>query len=83
MNVPRKYDLLRVLADVDEAAGAGQPRAELRHVEVTLLVGLRQPEEGRVEAAAVIEVELIRHVEDRLRVGRRTEIRGRRPECRR
>src|SRR6266404_7667141 len=51
-------DLLRVLADVDEAAGASKPRAEPRHVEVALLVGLRETEEGRVEAAAVVEVEL-------------------------
>lgn len=29
---PGEHDLLRALADGDEAAGAGQPRAELRHL---------------------------------------------------
>src|SRR6478672_3985692 len=67
-------DLLRVLADIDEAAGASQPRAKFRDVDVALLVGLRETEKGRVEPAAVVEVELIRHVEDRLGVGRRAEV---------
>src|SRR6266404_8553724 len=69
-----QHHLLRVLADIDEAAGAGQPRAELRHVEIAFLIRLGEPEEGRVETAAVVKVELIRHVDDRLRVGRRAEV---------
>jgi hypothetical protein len=43
-------DLARALADVDEAAGAGQARAELGDVDVALGVGLGQAEEGDVEA---------------------------------
>jgi len=66
--------LLRVLADVDEAARAGQPRAEPRYVDVAFPVGLREPEERRVQTAAVVEVELIGHVDDRLCVGGRTKV---------
>ena len=69
-----EHDGLRVLADVDEAAGAREPRPELRHVEVALAVGLREPEERDIEPAAVVEVELVGLVDDRLRVGRRAEV---------
>src|SRR6185436_20290156 len=51
--------LLGALADVDEPAGAGEARAELADVEIALLIRLSEAEEGRVEAAAVVEVELI------------------------
>ena len=37
-------------------------------------VDLRQAEEGEVEAAAVVEVELVGLVDDRLRVGRGAEV---------
>src|SRR4029077_17934353 len=67
-------DLLRVLADVDEAAGASKPWAEPRHVEVALLVGLRETEEGRVEAGAAVVVARIGHVEDPLGIGPRAEV---------
>ena len=67
MNVPTNTTFLRVLADVDEAAGAGQPRAELADVEVAFAVGLRQAEERDVQPAAVVEVELVGLVDDRLR----------------
>ena len=69
----QEQHLLRVLADVDEAARAGQPRAEPGDVDVAFPVGLREPEERRVQTAAVVEVELIGHVDDRLRVGGRAE----------
>src|SRR5262249_2225032 len=69
-----EHDLLRVLADVDEAARAREARAELRDVEVALAVGLRESEERDVEPASVVEVELIRLVDDRLRVRRRAEV---------
>src|SRR5205814_4031918 len=49
-------DLLRVLADVDEPAGAGEGRPELADVDVALSIGLCQPEECDVEATAVVEV---------------------------
>ena len=69
-----EYHLLGILADVDEAAGARQTRAELADVQIALLVRLGEAEKGRVEAAAVIEVELIGLVDDGLRVDRGTEI---------
>ena len=55
----------------------------LLDVQVAVAVGLRQAEEGDVQAAAVVEVELGRLVDDGVGVGGRAEVRGRRPECRR
>ena len=57
--------------------------AELADVEVALGVGLRQAEDRDIEAAAVVEVELARLVDDRLRVDRRAEVQAARPGCRR
>ena len=65
--------LLGVLRDVDEAAGAGEARAELGDVEVALLVGLGEAEEGDVQPAALVEVELAGLVDDSLGVGRRAK----------
>ena len=53
----------RVLADVDEAARAGEPRAEAAHVDVAVGVDLGHAEARHVEAAAVVEVELLVLVE--------------------
>jgi hypothetical protein len=39
-----------------------------------VLVGLRQPEDGDVQPAAVVEVELVGLVDDGLRIHRRAEI---------
>ena len=68
------HDLLGVLADVDEAARTGELRPELAHVEVAFLVRLRESEKSGVEAAAVVEVELVRLVDDGMRIDRGTEI---------
>ena len=57
-----------VLADVDEPAGAGQLGTEPAGVDVAVPVDLGEAEEGLVEAAAVVEVEHARLVQDRLRV---------------
>jgi hypothetical protein len=46
-----EHHLVRRLADVDEAAGARQARAELADVEVALGVGLCETEDRDVEAA--------------------------------
>jgi hypothetical protein len=59
VKVPTKTTALGVLADVDEAAGAGQPRAELADVEVAFGVRLRQAQHRQVQPAAVVEVELV------------------------
>ena len=55
----REDDTLRVLADVDEAAGAGKARAEAADVDVAFRVDLRHAEARHVESAAVVEVELL------------------------
>src|SRR5262249_46918947 len=69
-----EHHLLGVLADVDEAAGAGKARAELADVEIAVLVRLGETEKGRVEAAAVVEVELIGLIDDGLCIDRSAEI---------
>ena len=59
MKVPAKTRTLGVLRDVDEAAGAREPLAEAADVDVALRVALREAQAGEVEAAAVVEVELL------------------------
>src|SRR5215813_3652215 len=71
-----KINLLCILADVDETARTGETRPEFRHVEVSLLVGLRQSKKCSIKAAAVIEIELVRHVDDCVRIGGGPEIRA-------
>ena len=66
--------LLGVLADVDETSSAGESRAKTGHVEIAFLVGLSQSEERSIEAAAIVEVELVGLIHDRLGVDRRPEI---------
>ena len=77
----RKDDFLGVLADVDEAARAGQAGAEFADIKVALPVGLGQTQKGDVQAAAVIEIKLRGLVDHRLGVDGRTEIEsaGRKP----
>jgi hypothetical protein len=65
---------LGVLADVDEAARAGQARAELADVDIAFGVRLRQAQEGHVQAATIVEIELVGLVDDGLRVDRRAEV---------
>ena len=67
-------DLLGVLADVDEAAGAGQTWAEFRDVERAVAIGLREAEKGDVEPAAVVEVELVGLIDDSLCIDAGAEI---------
>ena len=69
-----EHQLARVLADVDEAAGAGQARAEAADVDVAEPVDLGHAEAGQVEPAAVVEVELLVLVQQRLRVDRGAEV---------
>ena len=63
-----EYHLLRVLADVDEAAGARKLGPELADVEIAPRVDLGEAEKGHVEPAAVVEIELIGLIDDRLSV---------------
>ena len=69
-----EHDLARVLADVDKAAGAGQPAAEAADVDIALGVRLRHAEAGHVQAAAVVEIELLVLLDHRVRIQRRAEI---------
>src|ERR1700712_1175524 len=69
-----KHDLLRALADVDEAARARELGAELADVEIAVAIRLRETQERNVEAAAVVEIELVGLIDDRLRVGRGAEV---------
>ncbi len=63
---PAEGDRLGTLGDVHEAADARHPALELAHVDVAVLVGLRHAQEGQVEAASVVEVELIPLIQDGL-----------------
>ena len=67
-------ELAGVLRDVDEAARAREPAAEAADIDVAVPVGLREAEAGEVEAAAVVEVELLVLVDDRVGVDRRPEV---------
>src|SRR4029453_18447718 len=69
-----EYQLARVLADVDEAAGAGQSRTEAADVDVAEAVYFGHAQAGQVEPAAVVEVELLVLVQQRLRVDRGAEV---------
>src|SRR6266550_4440933 len=53
-------DAARVLADVDEAADADDPVAEAAHVDVAFRVYLRKRQEGEIESATIVEIELRR-----------------------
>ena len=70
----RKQHAAGTLADVDEPAGAREPRTEAAHVDVAVGVDLRHAEARHVEAAAVVEVELLVLVDHGIGVDRRAEI---------
>src|SRR5208282_190093 len=69
-----EYDLLRVLADVDEPARAGELGPELTDVEIAARIDLGEAEESHVESAAVVEVELIGLIDHGLRVDAGAEV---------
>src|SRR6516225_1746589 len=48
-----EHDLLGILTDIDEAAGARQARAKFAHIQIALAVGLREPKKRCVKSAAV------------------------------
>ena len=55
----REDDLLRPLADIDEAAEADDTVAETADIDVAQGVDLGEGEKGEIEPAAIIEIELI------------------------
>ena len=69
-----EHDLFGALADIDEAAGASKARPEFRNVERAGLIGLCEAQKCDVEAATVVEIELVGLVDHRLRVDRCAEI---------
>src|SRR6516225_5304356 len=69
-----KNHFLGALADVDETAGARELGTEFADVKVADLVDLRKPEKGRIQTAAIIEIELVGLVDDGLGVDRGAKI---------
>ena len=69
-----KENAPRALADVDEAAGARQPRTEAAYVDVAVGVHLRHAEARHIEAAAIVEIELLILMDHGIRVDRGAEI---------
>ncbi len=78
---PGEHHLLGVLADVDEAPAACELGSELAHVQVPFPVSLGQAEEAAVEAAPVVEIELVGLIDHAIRVGAGAEAQpaGRQP----
>ena len=70
---------LGILADVDEATGAGQAVAKLADIDVALLIDLRHAQEGDVQTTPVVKIELRGLVDDRLGIagGAKVESTGR------
>ena len=69
-----EHHLLRVLADVDEAAGARKTRSEFADVQISLPVRLGETQKCCVEPAPIIEIELVGLIDDGLCVDRCAEI---------
>jgi len=67
------------LADVDEAASAGKSSPETTNVDVADIIDLGHAEDGDIEPAAIIKIELLVLVNDRVSVdgGAEIEARGR------
>ena len=70
---PHEHHFPGVLADVDETPRPCKPVAEFAHVEISLLIGLGQPEKAAVEPAPVIEIELIGLIDDAVCIDGRTK----------
>jgi hypothetical protein len=66
-----EHHLARVLADVHEAADADDLAVEAADVDVAACVDLREGQEGEVETAAVVEIELVGLVDHRPEIPRR------------
>ena len=63
----QKKDVTGVLADVDKSAGAGGPGAEAADIAGAVCLG--HTEKRLIEAAAVVEIELGRLIDDRRGIG--------------
>src|SRR5271165_761091 len=69
-----KHHEPRILADIDETACPGEPAAKAADVDVARGIALRHAEAGHVEAAAVVEVELLVLVDHRIHVDAGAEV---------
>ena len=74
MKVPTKTIFLASLADVDEPAGTGEAGSEFAHVQVSVLIGLGQPQESHVQPSAVVKIKLIGLIDEGFHVGAGAEI---------
>ena len=83
MNVPLKIIVFGVLADIDETARADDLVAEAADIDVARLVDLGEGQKGEIEAAAVVEIELVGLIDHRLIVARQRPARCRLPARRR
>ena len=63
---PAENNLLRILGNLHKASGANQVAAEMRHVDVAGGIGLAHAEEGDVDSAPAVIVELFDRREDRV-----------------
>ena len=63
-----EHEPARVLGDVDKAPHPHEPAVEAGDVHIPRRVDLRGPQGSEVEATAVVEVELRRLIDDRLRM---------------
>jgi hypothetical protein len=73
VNVPEN-DLLRILADVDESSRSDEPGSKLAHVDVARFVHLRGAEEGDIQTAPVVEIELVWLIDEGVDVRAGSEI---------
>lgn len=53
-----KYDIARVLGNINEATAPGYTRAKFRYVNITIAIAFSKAETRKVKATAIIEVEL-------------------------
>ena len=74
-----EHQLFGILTNIDKASGTRKTRPKLTHIQISLAIGLREPEKGCVQPAAVIKVELIGLIDNGLCVNRGSKIE---PSCR-
>ena len=71
---PGENKLAYILADVDEPPGAGKMRTEPADIDVAGAIDLSHAEAREVQATAIIEIDLLILMQQRLRINARTEI---------
>jgi hypothetical protein len=64
--------MLGVLADIDEAADADDLAVKPANVDVAFVIHLHERQEGKIETAAIVEIELVGLIDNRIVVLRRS-----------